>query len=321
MERTKLCIVVPCYNEEAVLPVTAERLGILLTEMVEAGQVGPESQVVFVDDGSRDGTWRIIAGLCAADPRIQGIKLSRNTGHQNALLAGLMTVRDRCDCCISIDADLQDDIRAIPAFVKEFDGGCEVVYGVRSRRESDTWFKRATARGFYKLMNLLGAEVVAEHADYRLMSRRALDALADFPETNLFLRGMVPLVGMRSGVVRYDRGQRLAGESKYPLGKMLSFAFDGITSFSVKPIRLVWGLGMAICLLAVAAVAYTLFARFFGIYVAGWSSLMVSIWFLGGVQLISVGVIGEYIGKIYKEVKRRPRYIIEETTPDLKKRD
>ena len=311
MKDTRLYIVIPCYNEEEVLPETAKRIGALLTAMEERGRISPESRIVFVDDGSRDATWRIIADLAAGDRRMQGIKLARNAGHQNALLAGLMAVRSRCDCCISIDADLQDDIQAIEAFVAKFDDGCDVVYGVRSRRQSDTRFKRATARGFYKFMRLLGADVVEDHADYRLMSKRALDALAEFPEVNLFLRGMVRLVGFQSGEVYYERAERFAGESKYPLKKMLSFAFDGITSFSIKPIRLVWGLGVAVCFLAVLAAVYT---RFFGVSVTGWSSLMISIWFLGGVQLVSVGVIGEYIGKIYKEVKRRPRYIIEENT-------
>lgn len=314
MKDTRLYIVIPCYNEEEVLPETAKRIGALLTAMEERGRVSPESRIVFVDDGSRDATWRIIAALAAEDRRMQGIKLARNAGHQNALLAGLMAVRSHCDCCISIDADLQDDIQVIDAFVAKFDAGCDVVYGVRSRRQSDTRFKRATARGFYKIMRLLGADVVEDHADYRLMSKRALDALAEFPEVNLFLRGMVRLVGFQSGEVYYERAERFAGESKYPLKKMLSFAFDGITSFSIKPIRLVWGLGVAVCFLAVLAAVYTLCARFFGVSVTGWSSLMISIWFLGGVQLVSVGVIGEYIGKIYKEVKRRPRYIIEENT-------
>lgn len=314
MKDTKLYVVIPCFNEEEVLPETARRMGALLSEMTAQGQISEQSRILFVDDGSRDSTWQVISSLAAEDPRMQGLKLARNAGHQNALLAGLMAVRPCCDCCISIDADLQDDILAIPEFVKQYDRGCDVVYGVRSRRQTDTPFKRFTARGFYKVMRLLGADVVENHADYRLMSQRALDALAEFPEVNLFLRGMVRLVGFQSGQVFYERAERFAGESKYPLRKMLSFAFDGITSFSIKPIRLVWSLGFAVCILAVLAAVYSLCARFFGVSVTGWTSLMISIWFLGGVQLVSVGVIGEYIGKIYKEVKRRPRYIIEENT-------
>lgn len=314
MRDAKLYIVIPCYNEEAVLPETAKRLESLLSGMIQKGMVSRESRTVFVDDGSKDKTWSMIAELSRKNPLFQGIKLARNTGHQNALLAGLLSICEYCDCCISVDADLQDDIEKIPEFVAKFYEGCDIVYGVRSKRETDSWFKRFTARAFYKLMKLLGADVVENHADYRLMSRRAIEALAQFPEVNLFLRGMVRLVGFRTGTVHYERTERFAGESKYPLKKMLSFAFDGITSFSIQPIRLVWGLGVFVCVLAVAAAVYTLCARAFGVSVTGWSSLMISIWFLGGVQLVSVGVIGEYIGKIYKEVKRRPRYIIEEST-------
>ena len=320
-QNAKLYIVIPCYNEEAVLPETAKRLETLLFAMIEKGSISKDSRIVFVDDGSTDRTWKIIAEWTCKNPLFQGIKLARNTGHQNALLAGLMCVYAYCDCCISVDADLQDDIEKIPEFLKQFYEGCDVVYGVRSKRETDSWFKRFTAHVFYKLMKLLGADVVKDHADYRLMSRRAIEALAQFPEVNLFLRGMVRLVGFRTGIVYYERTERFAGKSKYPLKKMLSFAFDGITSFSIKPIRLVWSLGIFVCILAVAAAVYTLCAWAFGASVSGWSSLMISIWFLGGVQLVSVGVIGEYIGKIYKEVKHRPRYIIEENTLDNKKSD
>ena len=258
----------------------------------------------------------MISSLSTDYPRFRGIKLAKNAGHQNALLAGLMTVKDECDCAISIDADLQDDIEVIPQFIRKFDEGCDVVYGARNDRTTDTFFKRTTAVGFYKFMKAMGVNVVFNHADYRLMSRRALSALSEFSEVNLFLRGLVPLVGYKSDIVYYQRGERFAGESKYPLKKMLSFAFDGITSFSIKPIRLVWSVGAVISILAIVAAIYTLIAKFWGVTTAGWSSLMISIWFLGGVQLVSVGIIGEYIGKIYKETKRRPRYIIEEYKKD-----
>ncbi len=313
-----LYLVVPCYNEEEVLPVTIKRLAELLDNLVSKSEVSEESRIVFVDDGSTDNTWSIIESAYSTYTGVRGIKLAANVGHQNALMAGLTEVNGLCDCCISIDADLQDDITVIPQFLNEYRNGCDVVYGVRKRRESDTAFKRGTAKAFYKLMRLLGADIIENHADYRLLSRRALNALAEFSEVNLFLRGMVRLVGFKSGVVYYDRTKRYAGESKYPLRKMLSFAFDGITSFSIKPIRIVWTLGVLVSFIAVLAEIYTLCARFFGVSVTGWSSLMISIWFLGGVQLISVGVIGEYIGKIYKEVKRRPRYIIEKGLEDKK---
>ena len=313
-----LYLVVPCYNEEEVLPVTIKRLAELLDNLISKSEVSKESRIVFVDDGSTDNTWSIIESAYSTYTGVRGIKLAANVGHQNALMAGLTEVNGLCDCCISIDADLQDDITVIPQFLNEYRNGCDVVYGVRKRRESDTAFKRGTAKAFYKLMRLLGADIIENHADYRLLSRRALNALAEFSEVNLFLRGMVRLVGFKSGVVYYDRTKRYAGESKYPLRKMLSFAFDGITSFSIKPIRIVWTLGVLVSFIAVLAEIYTLCARFFGVSVTGWSSLMISIWFLGGVQLISVGVIGEYIGKIYKEVKRRPRYIIEKGLEDKK---
>ena len=314
MQNTKLYLVIPCYNEEAVLFETLERLTALYHSMIEEQQISRESKIVCVDDGSRDATWSMIADAHAANTMIEGIKLSSNRGHQNALLAGLLSVEPYCDCCISLDADLQDDIAVIPEFVEKFCQGCDIVYGVRSQRESDTAFKRITANAYYKMLRLLGADVIENHADYRLLSHRALGALAEFPEVNLFLRGMVRLVGFRSATVYYERRQRFAGESKYPIRKMLSFGLDGVTSFSIKPIRLVWGLGSLVCIFAVFAAIYAFIARIFGVAVTGWTSLMISIWFLGGVQLISIGVIGEYIGKIYKEVKHRPRYIIEEST-------
>jgi glycosyltransferase involved in cell wall biosynthesis len=312
MKDTVLYVVIPCYNEEEVLPQTIRQMDRLMREMEEEGQISSRSRVVFVDDGSKDATWQLIQETTEQNERFHGIKLARNAGHQNALLAGLMTIKESCDCCISMDADLQDDIGAIPRFVAEFDKGNDVVYGVRSKRDTDSKFKRITANLFYRLMRFLGADVIENHADYRLMSRRALEALSQFQEVNLFLRGVVRLVGFPSSQVYYERSERIAGKSKYPLKRMLSFAFDGITSFSIRPIRLVWSLGLVACLLAVVAAIYSLAAWMMGNSVSGWTSLMISIWFLGGVQLVSVGVIGEYIGKIYKEVKHRPRYIIEE---------
>ena len=312
MKDTKLFVVLPCYNEEEVLGETSKRLLELYGKMISEGTVSPESKIVFVDDGSRDRTWEIISGLCEQNNIYRGVKLAHNAGHQNALLGGLMTVKDECDCAVSIDADLQDDINVIPEMVKKFDNGCDVVYGVRSERKTDSFFKRTTAQGFYKFMAMMGVDVVYNHADYRLMSRRALNDLESFKEVNLFLRGLVPLIGYKSDSVYYERAERFAGESKYPLKKMLSFAFDGITSFSVKPIKVLWSMGLIVCVAAVIAAIYTLVSKFFGYTSAGWASLMCSIWFLGGVQLVSIGIIGEYIGKIYKESKARPRYIIEE---------
>ena len=312
MKDTKLFVVLPCYNEEEVLGEASKRLLELYGKMISEGTVSPESKIVFVDDGSRDRTWEIISGLCEQNNIYRGVKLAHNAGHQNALLGGLMTVKDECDCAVSIDADLQDDINVIPEMVKKFDNGCDVVYGVRSERKTDSFFKRTTAQGFYKFMAMMGVDVVYNHADYRLMSRRALNDLESFKEVNLFLRGLVPLIGYKSDSVYYERAERFAGESKYPLKKMLSFAFDGITSFSVKPIKVLWSMGLIVCVAAVIAAIYTLVSKFFGYTSDGWASLMCSIWFLGGVQLVSIGIIGEYIGKIYKESKARPRYIIEE---------
>ena len=312
MKDTKLFVVLPCYNEEEVLGETSKRLLELYGKMISEGTVSPESKIVFVDDGSRDRTWEIISGLCEQNNIYRGVKLAHNAGHQNALLGGLMTVKDECDCAVSIDADLQDDINVIPEMVKKFDNGCDVVYGVRSERKTDSFFKRTTAQGFYKFMAMMGVDVVYNHADYRLMSRRALNDLESFKEVNLFLRGLVPLIGYKSDSVYYERAERFASKSKYPLKKMLSFAFDGITSFSVKPIKVLWSMGLIVCVAAVIAAIYTLVSKFFGYTSDGWASLMCSIWFLGGVQLVSIGIIGEYIGKIYKESKARPRYIIEE---------
>lgn len=303
MKDTVLYVVIPCYNEEEVLPETLRQMTELLRQMAADGTVSAKSRLLFVDDGSRDATWDLISAAAEREDCVCGIKLAHNAGHQNALLAGLMTAKECCDCCVSMDADLQDDIAAIPRFVSAFEQGNDIVYGVRIRRETDSGFKRLTAKWFYRMMRFLGADVIENHADYRLMSRRALSALAEFSEVNLFLRGVVRLVGFPNCEVGYERRERIAGKSKYPLKKMLSFAFDGISSFSIRPIRLVWSLGLLACLMA---------AWMMGKSVGGWTSLMISIWFLGGVQLVSVGVIGEYIGKIYREVKRRPRYIIEE---------
>ncbi len=312
MNSVNLYVVVPCYNEEEVLPETSRQMLKLFDEMKTDGLINDKSRIVFVDDGSKDKTWEIIDALSNEHTEIAGIKLARNAGHQNALLGGLMTVKNDCDCAISIDADLQDDIHTIPDMVRAFQDGCDIVYGVRDKRETDTFFKRTTAEGFYKLMSFMGVKIVFNHADYRLMSRRALEEFSKFPERNLFLRGMVPLVGFKSTSVYYHRNERFAGQSKYPLKKMISFAFDGITSFSISPIRLISTLGAIVCVISIVMALYALIQKLMGHTDAGWASLMMSIWFLGGVQLLSVGLIGEYIGKIYKEVKRRPRYIIEE---------
>lgn len=312
MKDTKLFVVMPCYNEEEVLGETSSRMRELFSKMEGEGLISPDSKIVMVDDGSRDKTWSIISGLCDSDSVFRGIKLAHNSGHQRALLAGLMTVKDECDCAVSIDADLQDDINAIPEMVKKFDGGCDVVYGVRSKRKTDTFFKRFTAEGYYKFLASMDTEVVFNHADYRLMSRRALNALAEYKEANLFLRGIVPAIGFKSDSVYYERAERFAGESKYPLKKMMALAFDGITSFSIKPIRIVGWVGLLVCAAAIIAAIYTLVSKFFGDSSVGWASLMCSIWFLGGVQLVSIGVIGEYIGKTYRETKARPRFIVEE---------
>ena len=318
---TTLYVVVPCYNEEEVLPETSRRLGEKLDALEAAGRISKDSRVLFVDDGSKDRTWQLISGLHQKDDRFGGVKLSRNRGHQNALLAGLMTAKDLCDAAISMDADLQDDINAMDRMLDAFETGCDIVYGVRSSRKKDTFFKRATAQGFYKFMKLMGVDIVYNHADYRLMSRRALEGLADYDEVNLFLRGIVPLIGYKSTTVEYERAERFAGESKYPLKKMLAFAFDGITSFSVKPIRWVTGLGVLIFATSILALIYILIVKLLGYTVTGWSTTTASIWLLGGLQLLSLGIVGEYVGKIYMEVKARPRYLIEalELTPPEEK--
>jgi len=306
-----LYLVIPCYNEEEVLMETSKRLLAKASDLINKGVISEKSKIVFVDDGSKDKTWHIIESLHKENELISGIKLSRNRGHQNALLAGLMTAKEHADMVISLDADLQDDIDAIDKFIEEYYKGNDVVYGVRSSRETDTFFKRNTAMGFYKFMTALGVDIVNNHADYRLMSKRALEGLASYREINLFLRGIVPLIGYKSSVVTYERAERFAGESKYPLKKMLAFAFDGITSFSIKPIRLITSIGFTIFLLSLVTLAYSLIAKFTGNTVSGWTSIVSSIWLLGGVQLLALGIIGEYIGKIYTEVKDRPRYIID----------
>lgn len=309
-----LYIVIPCYNEEEVLPVTSGLFLNKLKNMISDGKVAENSRVLFVNDGSKDTTYEIIENLSKQDEHFEGLSLSRNRGHQNALLAGLMTARTRCDITISIDCDGQDDINAMDKMVDEYAAGCDVVYGVRSKRATDTFFKRFTAEGFYKVMKHLGADVVFNHADYRLLSRRALDGLAQFKEVNLFLRGLVPLVGYRYSSVYYERNERMAGKSHYPLKKMLSFAFDGITSLSIKPIRLITSLGFLISILSFIGVIVTLITKLVGFTVTGWTSLICVICLMGGVQLICLGVIGEYIGKIYNETKHRPRFIISDTT-------
>lgn len=306
-----LYIVVPCYNEEAVLHETSKRLKEKMTALINDKKISDKSRVLFVDDGSKDKTWEIIEELHSNDDLFSGLKLSRNKGHQNALLAGLMTAKDLADISISMDADLQDDINVVDQFVDKYHDGCDIVYGVRSSRKTDTVFKRGTAGMFYKFMRLLGVDIIDNHADYRLISRRALEALSQFKEVNLFLRGIVKQIGFKSDIVYYERSERFAGESKYPLKKMLAFAFDGITSFSVKPIRLVTVVGFLVFLVSVAMIIYAIVQNCLGNTEAGWSSLMCSIWFLSGLQIMALGIVGEYIGKIYTEVKARPKYIID----------
>ena len=306
-----LYIVVPCYNEEEVLRETNSRLTALLRRLVDEGKVSADSRVMYVNDGSRDRTWELIRQF-HDEGTVRGVNLAGNVGHQHALLAGMTVAKDLCDVLVSIDADLQDDIEAIPAMLARFADGCDIVYGVRKERKTDTFFKRNTALAFYKLMRALGVKSVYNHADYRLMSKRAVEQLCRYKERNLFLRGIVPLVGYRTDTVYYDRSARLAGESKYPFSKMLNFAIDGITSFSVKPLRLIVAIGIAMVIMSLAIFVYVLTAYAQDNVVPGWSSLMISIWFVGGCTLISLGVVGEYIGKIYIEVKERPQYNIEE---------
>ena len=311
-----LYIVVPCYNEEEVLPETSRRLKEKLESLMAADKISPDSRVLFVNDGSNDRTWEIISQLHEQCSLFSGADLTRNRGHQNALLAGLMTAKERCDMAISMDADLQDDIDAVDAMVEEYYAGCDIVYGVRSSRKKDTFFKRFTAEGFYKLMNAMGAETVFNHADYRLMSKRALEGLAQFKEVNLFLRGIVPMIGYRTGTVTYERGERFAGESKYPLKKMLTFAMEGITSLSVKPIRMITGLGFLVFFISIAMLIYSIVRWAMGETILGWASLICSVWAIGGLILLSLGVIGEYIGKIYLETKERPRFLLREVLED-----
>ena len=309
-----LYIVIPCYNEEAVLPITAPLFLKELTHLTETGAISPDSRILFVNDGSKDSTWAQIQALSRQDPRYTGICLSRNRGHQNALLAGLMEARDKCDITISIDCDGQDDIRAMDEMVACYHKGAEVVYGVRSKRETDTFFKRFTAESFYHLLRWMGAEVVFNHADYRLVSSRVLREFSNFREVNIFLRGMFPLVGFQSTSVYYERHERIAGESHYPLKKMLALAFDGITSLSIKPIRMITALGLVISLISFLLILYALASFFQGTVVPGWSSSLIAVCLLGGIQLICLGVIGEYVGKVYLETKARPRYIISQRT-------
>ena len=312
-----LYIVIPCYNEQEVLPITAPMFLQKINDLAAAGKISPESRVLFVNDGSKDRTWEIICDLAARDPHYAGICQSRNRGHQNAVLAGLMEAKSRCDITISIDCDGQDDINAMDAMVDAYRDGCDVVYGVRSKRETDTFFKRFTAESFYKILNAMGAEVVFNHADYRLMSARVLEEFARFREVNLFLLGMVPLVGFKSTCVTYERHERIAGESHYPLSKMLALAFDGITSLSIKPIRFITGFGVFVALVSFIGVLWAVIEAALGLTVSGWASMTSIICFVSGVQLICLGVIGEYIGKIYLESKHRPRYIISDSTPNF----
>ncbi len=315
----KLIIVIPCYNEEEVLPITAPMFKNKIEELISLGKISQDSHILFANDGSKDKTWEIIKHLSYESAFYSGISLSRNRGHQNALLAGLMEVKDECDITISIDCDGQDDINAMNEMVEAYHNGAEVVYGVRNNRETDSFFKRNTAQWFYKLMNALGAEVVYNHADYRLVSSRVLKEFSNYKEVNIFLRGMFPLVGFNSTSVYYKRNERFAGESHYPLSKMLALAFDGITSLSIKPIRMITGMGILISLLSLCLIIYALIVYFSRSTVPGWTSNMITVCFIGGIQLISLGVIGEYIGKIYLETKRRPRYIISDRTKEERK--
>lgn len=316
-----LYMVIPCYNEEAVLHETASRMKAKYTVLTERGMISPESRIVFVNDGSKDSTWQIIEELHRSEPGFfSGINLSRNSGHQNAVLAGLMTVKDICDMAITMDADLQDDINAIDDMVEKYNEGCQVVYGVRSARKTDTFFKRFTAESFYRFMKSMGADIVYNHADFRLMSRRVLQELDGFREVNLFLRGIVPLIGFKSANVYYERSERFAGESKYPLKKMLAFAVNGITSFSTKPLKLITAIGFIMSLISTAAIVWAFVVKILGHSELGWSSTMCSIWLIGGIQILALGIIGEYIGKIYAEVKQRPRYIVADFINDTEKR-
>lgn len=321
-----LYIVIPCYNEEEVLQETAKRLLEKINKLIYKQLVSKDSKILFVNDGSKDRTWGIIEDLHSENNIFSGINLSRNRGHQNALVAGLMTAKEAADITISLDADLQDDVEVIDKFIEQYYDGSDIVYGVRSSRETDSFFKRTTALMFYKIMSKLDVDVIYNHADYRLMSKRALEGLSQFKEVNLFLRGIVPLIGYKYSIVEYERHERFAGKSKYPLKKMIAFALDGITSFSIKPIRIITGIGFVIFFISIAALIYSLIVNIIGKTVTGWTSLTISIWMLGGLQILSLGVIGEYVGKIYKETKQRPKFIIadkliddkEDKTRDLK---
>jgi glycosyltransferase involved in cell wall biosynthesis len=311
MRMNRLCIVVPCYNEEEALEYTNTELMSIIRRLIEAGKVDKESFILYVDDGSSDKTWNIIENYHKECTCVFGLKLAKNTGHQNALTAGLLAAKDHGDMVVSIDADLQDDVSVIEEMIDKFEQGYDIVYGVRKKRDTDTYFKRTTALSFYRLMQLMKIDIVYNHADYRLMSKRALEVFSSYTERNLFLRGIIPLIGYRSTIVKYDRKSRIAGESKYPLSKMLSMAFEGITSFSIQPILMITNLGLIIVLFSILAAVYGLCSYLSGKVVAGWTSIILSIWFIGGVQLLSVGLIGTYVGKIYIEVKHRPRYNIE----------
>ncbi len=314
----KLYLAIPCYNEEEVLPSTADILKKKYKELMLNKKISKDSKIVFIDDGSKDRTWKIIKKLHKSDSVFSGIKLSCNRGHQNALLCGLMTLKDYADAVISIDADLQDDIEAFDGMLECFENGCDVVYGVRSKRDTDTFFKRFTAESFYKILNSMGGKVIFNHADFRLMSKRALEYLSEYKETNIYLRGLVPMIGLKSDIVEYERSERLAGESKYPLKKMLALAWEGITSLSIKPIRVVTSVGTIVFMLSILMLVYFLYRYFSGATVPGWASLAVSIWAIGGLQLLAIGIVGEYIGKIYLEVKQRPRYFVDEFLNDDK---
>ena len=314
--KNTLYIVVPCYNEEEVLPETSKRLKVKLEQLMAKEKISPDSRIMFVNDGSKDRTWELISRLHSECPLFCGVDLTRNRGHQNALLAGLMTAKDRADMVISMDADLQDDIDAVDEMVEKYLEGVDIVYGVRSSRKKDTFFKRTTAEGFYRLMNAMGADTVFNHADYRLMSKRALEGMAEFKEVNLFLRGIVPMIGYRCDTVEYERGERFAGESKYPLKKMIAFALEGITSLSVKPLRLITGLGFLVFVISIIMIIYNIIRWAVGATVAGWASLSCSVWLIGGLILLALGVVGEYMGKVYLEVKGRPRFLIREVLED-----
>lgn len=307
-----LYIVIPCYNEEEVLKETTKRLKLKLKKLLKTKVISTKSRVMYVNDGSKDKTWAIIKEINSKEKLFTGISLSRNRGHQNALLAGLLTAKDHADIVISMDSDLQDDIDAIDEMIRKYNEGNDIVYGVRSKRKKDSIFKKKTAEGFYKIMNLLGVECVYNHADYRLTSKRVLEEVSNYKEVNLFLRGIFPLVGFKSDIVYYERNERFAGKSKYPLNKMLNFAWDGITSFSIKPLRMICILGFIILFISILIMIYSVIRKLTGNTVPGWTFLSISIWFIGGIQMISIGIIGEYIGKMYQETKQRPRYIIEE---------